>query len=188
MQVIYWIIDPPGWSIVPLIAVGLALIYWDTRRRRPSNTDISPTNEVQKKSQVVSEIMRSPLQVYQRNKGRIRHNMHMHGGALLVGPKAKQFTLRFSIAAADIVHLNRGNLEYLGRIRGKQKGEILRISDFPNSPGFRLESGERFIARNGSGYMLQGRLVGAKDDRNADYDEVTFDYSISEDASEFVAI
>jgi hypothetical protein len=31
---IRWLLDPPGWSILPMILMGLALIFWDSRRHR----------------------------------------------------------------------------------------------------------------------------------------------------------
>jgi hypothetical protein len=45
-KMINWIIDPPGWAIVPLIVLGLAFIYWDVRRRgarsAPAENPIKP--------------------------------------------------------------------------------------------------------------------------------------------------
>jgi len=32
-QMINWLIDPPGWSVLPLIGLGLTCIYWDAQRQ-----------------------------------------------------------------------------------------------------------------------------------------------------------
>ena len=32
-QMINWLIDPPGWAILPLLSLGLACIFLDSRRR-----------------------------------------------------------------------------------------------------------------------------------------------------------
>src|SRR4051794_41031650 len=32
-QMIGWLIDPPGWTILPFMLFGFACIYWDTRRK-----------------------------------------------------------------------------------------------------------------------------------------------------------
>jgi hypothetical protein len=32
-RMINWLIDPPGWLILPLIALGLTCIYWDAKRQ-----------------------------------------------------------------------------------------------------------------------------------------------------------
>jgi hypothetical protein len=51
-QLMNWLIDPPSWMILPLIALGLTCIYWDAKRqpaargtsRRAAVTGIDPAS------------------------------------------------------------------------------------------------------------------------------------------------
>jgi hypothetical protein len=40
-DIIRFVVDPPGWSILPLIAFGLVLIYWDLRWRKTQTPTVA---------------------------------------------------------------------------------------------------------------------------------------------------
>lgn len=46
-DVLNWLTDPPGWSILPLIVLGLGLIFWDAKRnRRPADDDVATADSL----------------------------------------------------------------------------------------------------------------------------------------------
>jgi len=61
MQVIYWVIDPPGWAIFPLIIAGLSLIYWDVRRRPSEDVRGASTEVTHSASQAIPLTAATPI-------------------------------------------------------------------------------------------------------------------------------
>lgn len=113
-------------------------------------------------------------------QGQVQHNLYKNGPKVLVGPQNSQFELRFAVANQNAVHIMKDKLTYLARIRGKTKGDVLKLTEYPSAAtSFVVTVGERFIAMKGNGQMLQGKIIEVKDDRTAEYNEVTFDYIIA---------
>lgn len=187
---INWVIDPPGWAMIPLIIAGLLLIYWDVRRNRNARAPVQDRSLPVQAAAARKSQPANSVPTYTRSKGQIRHNIHTQGGALSVGRKEREFALHFSVANRDRARmLKGGNLQYLARVRGKNKGDTLSIQEFPDAHGwFAIDVGERFLGVNEAGQIIQGFIVGVKDDRYDEYNEVIFKYRIVSPGQEIVAL
>jgi hypothetical protein len=145
----------------------------------PNPTEIAPG----KKSDIKLEGNGLRNEVVVANKsmsGQVQHDMYTSGSQVLVGPDSSQFELRFSVASSNAVHVYKDKLSYLARIRGRSRGDVLKLSEYPSAAtSFVVSIGEHFIAMKDNGQMLQAKIMEVKDDRSAEHNAVTFDYVIA---------
>jgi hypothetical protein len=132
------------------------------------------------------------LPIAQANEGRVYFKYSEHDGYISVGEGNAAFTLQFSKGSDKEIHFvrSRDNTE-IARVRGVASGQVFRFDEFPHtSTKYTLTPGDRFIVKNEHGYVMQGLLLGIKDDtRGADADEVCFEYQINlERSTEFRAL
>ena len=128
----------------------------------------------------------------QAKEGRVRFNYSEYDGYIPLGEGDAAFTLQFSKGSDKQIQFIRArdNTE-IARVRGVSSGQVFTLDQFPHtSRKYDLTVGDRFIVKNEHGYVMQGLLLGIKDDtRGSDTDEVSFDYQINlERSSEFRAL
>lgn len=175
-----------GSSLFAAIALMGVLLNWDWLKSKALRRKPTPSVPAGDNPQRLVPISSAPA--YTRMTGQITHNIHTQGGSLVAGPKGKMFPLRFSVASRERAHIVKGGLRYLARVRGKEKGDKILIEEYPDSPTFAVAVGERFLATNDTGYLIQGLIVAIKDDRYDDQDEITFKYRIIPSGQEIIAI
>ena len=118
----------------------------------------------------------------QARERRVRFNYSEHDGYITLGEGGAAFTLQFSKGSDKQIHFIRAsdNTE-IARVKGVSSGQVFRLDEFPHtSTNYTLTPGDRFMVKNEHGYVMQGLLLGIKDDtRGSDIDEVSFEYQIN---------
>jgi hypothetical protein len=143
--------------------------------------DNAAKNLAESMSKAVARVIGTDFSNSRSLRGQVQHNLYTNGRTVTVGPDDKQFTLRFSPAGSDCMHMYRDQLTALARVRGRNPGDVIKIEDYQKvAESFTIAIGERFIGMNKLGQFIQGKIIEVKyDGRNgADHHEITFDYEI----------
>jgi hypothetical protein len=188
-QALRWLFATPWW--VPAVLATAATIWWIWLTYRllhsASPTAASPEKATPSNGSA-REVGRGGLTCAKGNaasKGRVAFDYSTYNGRVEVGSKERRFVLRFSKANNVCIHFYKDttNLRWIARVKDKIKGSSIDIDGVDRTSGsYTVHTGEIFLAQNLSGYLLQGRIRGIKDDgRGSDQDEVDFSYHIVAD-------
>jgi len=120
---------------------------------------------------------------------RVTFDYSNNNGAVFIGKEDKQFNLSFSKASNTSIHFysskhsNKSNCIAICRVKNIEPSSIIKFDDYDSSSSvYTIRLGEYFIAKNPSGYYLQGKIISLKDDSSGDSnDEIIFDYIISKE-------
>lgn len=188
------IIELPRWVNFGLIVIGLAFIYWDTRRNRT----VPPAKPVGIPITLVATARESTRPIQRRVSStanpdnRIAFDYSTHDGTVKVGSDHFAFTVNFSKASnAEIYVYRGGTVTAVARAKEIQSGDVIKFDNFDSSSRvYKVRLGEIALLRNTHGNYMQMKIVSIMDDsRGAPHDEVVFDYSINASGqSEFVAL
>ena len=166
-------------------------LLWLIERTRRLVTPLSTKNnlDVPRTQESPAVVGRPGVQARER---RVRFNYSEDDGYITLGEGDAAFTLQFSKGSDKQIHFIRArdNTE-IARVRGVPTGQVFRLDEFPHtSTNYTLTPGDRFMVKNEHGYVMQGFLLGIKDDtRGSDIDEVFFEYQINlERSSELRAL
>jgi hypothetical protein len=169
-QMIDWIIDPSGWAILPLIALGFACIYWDFRRKLPRASTAGSAED--KRPYLPTLPHARPAQLptnYRRRSGKVTFDYSTYNGAVSVGAGEREFILVFSGGGSISIRLytrrykSVSNVEKLARVKDAAKNDRLEFRDYDSSSDYYLIGiNERFLAENINGFFIQGKVISVK--------------------------
>ena len=174
----------------PQLSEWLLWLIEHARRFVTRQTAENNLGVLRKRGQEIPPILDLPI--VQPKEGRVQFQYSEHDGYVVVGEGDAAFTLQFSKGSDKHIHFIRArdNTE-IARVRGVPTGQLFRLDQFPHtSTKYTLTPGDRFIVKNEHGYVMQGFLLGIKDDTHgSETDEVSFDYQINlERSSELRAL
>lgn len=118
---------------------------------------------------------------FPEDAGTVAFDYSTNDGAVEVGLPGRRIRVRFSKASDKAIHLyrDRGTVR-IARVKQLPKNAPITLDQQDtSSSSYTIALGEGFLAQNGSGDVLVGRLLEIKDDsRGAEQDLVRFSYCV----------